>query len=93
MQAIQVVVIQGAGFDKVAPAYRLGNDEPIYGGPLEERPNDKSDYGLLKQLGFHGFTCVEYLRDTLDPTVGDQGSGRIKKRLVVIHYLRIREEE
>jgi hypothetical protein len=92
MQAIQMVVVSGAGFREDPPTtYYLDYDEPIYGGPLNKRPNDQSSHGLLKRVGLHGFTCVEYLRDTFYPTIGNPGTSGIEKQLVVVHYLRIRE--
>lgn len=91
MQTIQMVVVSGDGFVRHSIPYVLGNDEPVYGGPLEERPDDKSDHGLLERLGFHGFTCIEYLRDTFHRPDEDPGTSGIEKRLVVIHYLHLRE--
>jgi hypothetical protein len=93
MQAIQMVVIQGASFRQVPPVtYHLDYDEPIYGGPFEERPNNLQGDELLKRLGFHGFTCAEYLRDTFYPASQHQGKGWLKKQLVVVHYLFLCEE-
>lgn len=66
MQTIQVVVVQRARPKEEATPYHLGDDEPIYGGPFEERPYNLQGDELLKGLGFHRLTCLKYLCNTFN---------------------------